>query len=215
MTNLQPAFVLLYLALGIGIASCNLGAKLGIRLQDETDASAILAHTLDHVPRIFEIDQLQKLQSVPETFGQAGKVIGMVTKNRSIVSVNEAILHEILHPLIVAHIPKVAQHIPQIKLGSSDFSIAGSSFQLSPQGDLSLAVDVVIAGEIRHTGYLQVRLSDTATDRGERYIVLPPNHSLGSCIRNDCKDGLCRFNSASGCLCHRNALDVRGCLTIW
>lgn len=189
-------------------------------LQENASKSNRLLQELDNVPRVFAVDKLEKLRMVPKISEQEGTVVGMVTADKSIVCVDEAVLNKILCPLIAAHIPKVVRHIPEITLRGRDFSIQSSSFQLSPRGDLLLAVDFIIAGEIRHTGYLPLVLSNSVTNDGQNHIIMPPNHSLGSCISQRCEGeegtfGICLFNSVAGCLCHRNAFDVDGCLTIW
>ena len=211
---------LIGLILGASIVSCNHGDGLKAGLQEDASKSNRLLQELDNVPRVFAVDKLEKLKMVPKISEQEGTVVGIVTEDRSIVCVDEAVLNKILCPLIAAHIPKVVRYIPEIPLSREDFSIQSSSFQLSPRGDLLLAVDFVIAGEIRHTGYLPLVLSNSVTDDGKYYVVMPPNHSLGSCISQRCEGeegtfGICQFNSTTGCLCHRNSFDVGGCLTIW
>lgn len=220
MLKRKQLSVLMGLLLGLSVVSCNHGDGLKSGLQKDTSRSDGLLQELDNVPRVFAIDKLEKLEVVPEISEQEGTVVGIVTKDRGIACVDEAVLNKILCPLIEAHIPKVVRNIPEIALRGKDFSIQSSSFQLSPRGDLLLAVSFVIAGEIRHTGYLPLVLSNSVTDDGRRYVVMPPNTSLGSCISQSCEGeegtfGICQFDSTAGCLCHRNAFDVSGCLTIW
>lgn len=113
--------------LGASIIACHHDSRLGAWLQNDIPEINQIASELDNVPRVFAVDQLEKLETTPVLPPQEGRVIGMVKKDHSIACVNEVALCEIVHPLIAAHVPKVVQHIPKIATKGNDFSIKGSN----------------------------------------------------------------------------------------
>ncbi|MHA7877525.1 MAG: hypothetical protein ACX93T_01210 [Bacteroidota bacterium] len=193
-----------FIVLLLNLVSCR---QSGMGFHQNDTGPAALKEMLNNVPRIFEIDQLCKLQGIPEVPEREGQVIGMILKDRHIVCVDEALLKNILHPLITEHVEKTMS-------GHANFEIGHSRLLLSRNGEMTLAVDFVV-GDQTHTGYLPTLLNNASEATWPQYILLPPLQSLFRCVKsgNTCPShGSCIWIPNVGCECIAANHNGDGCV---
>ena len=169
------------LMLCLALAACNLSGEQGLSYRKNATEPAALAYQLDNVAREFPISELEHVATVPKLPEAEGKVIGIITQDQRIESVDELTLSKILHPFITEHLAKTT---PKYK----SFEIGHSRFLLSHAGSMLLVVDFTVDNSV-HTGYLEVALNTHAKHTWPKTIFLPHECPVWKCVRD--RSGLC------------------------
>jgi len=132
-----------------------------------------LTEALGNVPRIFEINQLEKLQPEPEVLVKEGNVIGMIMKDHSITCVDEKTVKNLVEPLIHKHVGK---HMPDYH----NPRITTTNFNVFKDGLLLLACSVVSEKDEKPIRvYIMPSLH-------ENYIVIPRQAATYHCSTTSC-----------------------------
>ena len=188
------------LMLCLALAACNLSGEQGSFSRQNAPEPAALARHRDNVAREFPLNELKHVATVPALPEGAGQVLGIITQDQRIESVDEATLSKILHPFITEHL---ARTMPK----HNSFEIGRSKFLLSQQGAMLLAVDFTVHNRV-HTGYLEVALNTHAKHAWPKIILRPRECPFRRCVHDNtdrCDDGVCSaFPTDVGryiCLC--------------
>lgn len=138
--------ILAALLLCLNVAACNLCGEQGFSLSKNEKQPEALTHHLDNVAREFSIKDIAHLDTVSEISGVEGEVIAIITKEQQLESVDEAIIKELVQPLVKRH---VDTYFPEY----TDFKITDASFELFKNGGLLLRLSV---GSNRNSAIEQV-----------------------------------------------------------
>ncbi len=119
----------------LALAACNLSGEKGFSSRKNATAPAALAHHLDNVAREFPIRELKHVATVPELPKAEGQVIGILTQDQQIESVDEGVLNDLLAP-------SITRYVNNHRANWGGFEILNHRVLLYKQEGIALAITI-------------------------------------------------------------------------
>ena len=119
----------------LALAACNISGEQGSFFRQNAPEPAALERHLDNVAREFPLNELKHVATVPELPEGAGQVIGIITQDQRIETVDERVLNDLLAPSITHYVNK---H----RANWGGFEILDHRVLLYKQGGAALAITI-------------------------------------------------------------------------
>ena len=176
------------LMLCLALAACNLSGEQGSFSRQNAPEPAALAQHLDNVAREFPLNELKHVATVPVLPEGAGQVIGLITQDQRIESVDEGVLNDLLAPLITRYVNK---H----RANWDGFEILDYRVLLYKQGRAALATTITRLAnpQINTKVYWPLRLLR------DKYLTIPKRKEFAyACAQSS--QGKCEQNNGVHCI---------------